>query len=102
MSEEVVTPEVIEVRAKVFAEKEEDLKGFNAQGMHPGIVNGRRVHPLVNTCEPYTSGKGKLGKHMKKLNDRRTAHSYTLKILPGNVNPTSYKTPGSMNQRAST
>jgi hypothetical protein len=26
-------------------------------GMHPGVINGRRVHPMVNTCGNSSSGK---------------------------------------------
>jgi hypothetical protein len=63
------------------------------------------IHPRVsfpngekyNTCEPYKkAGKGKLGKKMKRLSDRRLAHATTLKSLPSNQNPAAFKTPGSM------
>lgn len=48
-----------------------------------------------NTAKPH-KGKGKLGKKMAALNQRRLAHSATLKT-PG-VQPIAYKAPGSMNQ----
>lgn len=47
--------------------------------------------------KPYNkAGKGKLGKHMKRLNERRLAHSATLKSLPSGVNPSAFRCPGSM------
>lgn len=48
------------------------------------------------TTKPYTSGKGKLGKQMKRLNRRRLAHSLTLKVLLAGE-ALGFKTPGSMN-----
>ncbi len=69
----------------------------NPKGMHPGIMNGFRVHPLKNTCKPH-KGKGKLAKKQAWLSARRLAHSVTLKTLPPNVNPAAFKTPGSMNE----
>ena len=80
-----------------FTEKTE-VVGFNPEGMHPGVVNGRRVSPLINTSKPYKSGRGKLAQHQKRLGDRRNGHSMTLKTLPSNVNPLAFKAPGSMKQ----
>lgn len=74
---------------------EEKVTG-RVSGMHPGVVNGRRVHPKTNTSKPYKSGKGKLGKHQKRLGQRRSAHSATIARAS---NATAYKTPGSMKQR---
>jgi len=37
-----------------------------------------------------------LKKVRKKLNARRNDHAMTLKSLPSNVNPVSYRQPGSM------
>jgi hypothetical protein len=51
-----------------------------------------------NTCEPH-KGKGKLAKKQKRLTERRTAHSATLKSLPSNANPTCFRAPGSMKQK---
>lgn len=71
-----------------------------SQSIHPGVEKGVRIHPLVNTCKPYKNvGKGPLGKAMRRLSDRRIAHAQTLKSLPQNVNPSSFRTPGSMNPR---
>lgn len=50
-----------------------------------------------NTAKPH-KGKGKLAKKMKRLHERRLAHSATLKSLPSGQNPAAYKTPGSMNE----
>ena len=78
---------------------EAPIIGFNEKGMHPGVISGRRVYPLVNTCTTCKkSGKGKLGKHQARLGRRRSAHSETLRTLPSNVNPLSFKAPGSMKQ----
>ena len=65
--------------------------------IHPGIENGRRVHPLERSTKPFQN-KGKLAKKMKTLARRRLAHAATLKGLPSNVNPASFKAPGSMNR----
>lgn len=86
-------------RVIVIPETEpEAVTGFNPKGMHPGVIDGRRVHSLENTAKPYKSGKGALGKQQARLGRRRSAHSETLRTLPSNVNPLSFKTPGSMNQ----
>ena len=61
------------------------------------IIGGRRPRPITNTSKPH-KGAGKLAKKMKRLHNRRLAHSATLKSLPSSINPMSYKTPGSMNQ----
>ncbi len=63
--------------------------------IHPRCVKGRQVHEKRNTCRPYKSGKGKLGKKMKRLSRRRLEHSLTLKMLPANAQ-LGFKTPGSM------
>jgi len=31
---------------------EETEVGFNQEGMHPGVVGGRRVYPKTNTSKP--------------------------------------------------
>jgi hypothetical protein len=63
------------------------------------------IHPRVtfpdgvkkNTAmPPKDSNKGKLGFAKRRLNERRLDHSATIKSLPSNVNPASYRTPGSM------
>jgi len=69
--------------------------GFNPKGMHPGVMNGRRIFPKENTCKPYKSGKGKLAKMQANLGRRRSAHSDTLKDVK---NGSAFKTPGSMKQ----
>ena len=81
-----------------FKEPKDDPRGFNPEGMHPGVVNGRRVAPKENTSKPYKSGKGKLAQHQKRLGNRRNAHSYTVGHLPTNVPASAFKTPGSMKQ----
>ena len=49
------------------------------------------------TTKPYKrQGKGKLGKRQARLNDRRNAHSATLKSP--HVNPAAFRVPGSMKQ----
>jgi hypothetical protein len=90
-------PVVIE-QAEAFIDKLTDTKslvGFNPEGMHPGVVNGKRVAPKVNTSEPYKSGKGKLAQHAKRLSDRRNAHSQTIRMAK---HAPAFKTPGSMKQ----
>jgi hypothetical protein len=66
------------------------------------------IHPRVqfrdgvkkNTCAPRNPNrKGKLAKKQARLGARRVAHAETLRKLPSNVNPASYKSPGSMNAR---
>ncbi len=86
MTEE--TPVVV-----VQDEPQEDFR--NKSGMHPGVVNGRRVFPLKNTSKPH-KGKGKLAKKMKRLNNRRLDHSDTLRKVAANQQH-AYRTPGSMN-----
>lgn len=71
-------------------------KTRKVSGMHPGVVNGRRVHPKTNTSRPYKSAKGKLGKHQKRLGNRRSAHSATIRNVK---QPLAFKTPGSMKQK---
>ena len=83
--------------ASVSTESQEIVQKNSKLSMHPRVVNGRTVHTKVNTCESYKGG-GKLAKKMKNLNRRRLDHSATLKNLPSNVNPSSYRTPGSMNR----
>jgi len=39
-----------------------------------------------------------LKRKQKKLNERKIAHSNTLKSLPSSVKPESYRQPGSMNR----
>ena len=98
--EETIVKEVLEkLDSFVETTKVDNTIGFNSEGMHPGIVNGRRVAPLENTSKPYKSGKGKLAQHQKRLSNRRNAHSQTLKTLPSNVNQLAFKTPGSMKQK---
>ena len=65
--------------------------------IHPGVQGGRRHFPLGRSTQPFKN-KGKLAKKMKILARRRLAHAATLKGLPSNVPPTSFKVPGSMNQ----
>ena len=99
MSEEINFAEVLaKLDSFVETTKVDNTVGFNAEGMHPGVVNGRRVAPKENTSKPYKSGKGKLAQHQKRLGNRRNAHSDTLKRLPTNVNPLAFKAPGSMKQ----
>jgi hypothetical protein len=44
--------------------------------------------------KPYKNvGKGKLGYKMKRLNERRNAHSQTIRQVK---NPSAFRTPGSM------
>lgn len=71
---------------------------MDSVSIHPRCVKGRQVYEKRNTCKPYKSGKGKLGKQMKRLNRRRLAHSMTLKVLPAG-DALGFKTPGSMNPR---
>jgi hypothetical protein len=72
----------------------------NTKGMHPGVIDGARLYPKVDTSMPYKKGGGgKLGKAMKRLGERRVAHSMTLKSLPQNCNPAGFKVPGSMKQK---
>lgn len=63
------------------------------------------IHPRVtypdgvkkNTAKPpKDSNKGILGFAKRRLNARRLDHSATINSLPSNVNPASYRTPGSM------
>ncbi len=63
--------------------------------IHPGVVHGRRMHPISSSTKPH-KGKGKLAKKMKNLHARRLEHSATLQSLPSSRNPAAYKTPGSM------
>jgi hypothetical protein len=88
----------VETTVSIKDPDKHDIRGFNPEGMHPGVVNGKRVAPKENTSKPYKSGKGKLAQHQKRLSDRRNAHSYTIGHLPGNVPATSFRTPGSMKQ----
>ncbi len=77
---------------------EKQVVGFNPKGMKPGVVQGRRIFDLVNTSKPYKkAGKGKLGKHMKRLSERRNAHSDTIK----SGDAAAYRIPGSMKQKSS-
>lgn len=80
---------------------EEVYQTGRISGRCPGVVNGKRIYPKVNTAKPYKSGKGKLGKHQERLNNRRNAHSHTLKTLNSADNPAGWKTPGSMKQHNS-
>jgi hypothetical protein len=70
----------------------------NQISIHPGVVGGRRQHPLEKSTKPH-QGKGKLAKKMKRLHTRRLAHAETLKRMPSNSNPAAFKTPGSMNAK---
>lgn len=92
MSDEVI---IVVPEKEVFSDEQQTGR---RSGMHPGVINGRRIYPLENTSKPYKSGKGKLGAHQKRLSDRRNAHSMTLKQLTGKTPPGAYKTPGSMKQ----
>jgi len=61
-------------------------------------IHPDKRRPVQNTSKPHKGG-GKLAKRMKRLSDRRLAHSATLKSLPGKTNPAAFKMPGSMNGR---
>lgn len=100
MSEESTVVEKAEEFIESFVETttKDPVIGFNDKGMHPGVINGKRVYPKVNTAEPYKSGKGKLAQHQRRLGQRRSAHSQTIARLPGNTPATAFKTPGSMKQ----
>lgn len=50
-----------------------------------------------NTAMPHKGG-GKLAKKQSALNRRRLEHSATIRSLPLNANPESFRAPGSMNQ----
>lgn len=71
--------------------KEKDIS------IHPGVINGRRMHPLKNTCKPNR----RTGRVFKKVQDRYdqrlSSHASTLNSLPSNVNKLSFKKPGSRN-----
>jgi hypothetical protein len=103
MSEDEKVEEVLaKLDSFVETTKIEDkvtVVGFSPTGMHPGVVNGKRVAPKENTCKPPKGSRGKLGKHQKRLGQRRSGHSQTLNSLPNNVPPTAFKQPGSMKQR---
>jgi hypothetical protein len=71
---------------------------MDSVSIHPRCTKGRQVHEKRNTAKPYKSGKGKLGKAMKRLARRRLAHSLTLKVLPAK-DQLGFKTPGSMNPK---
>lgn len=66
--------------------------------IHPGVIGGRREHPLSDTSKPRRAGKkgGKLAKKLANLNRRQTALASTLKD-PRVKNPAAFKMPGSMN-----
>lgn len=70
---------------------------MNSDSIHPRVQGGRQKFDKVNTSKPYKSQKGKLGKHMRELNRRRTAHSITLRSVP-TASQLGYRTPGSMNE----
>jgi len=63
--------------------------------IHPGVVNGRRVHDLETSTKPYKNKGGVLGWRLKNLNRRQSAWHMTVKT-PG-INPSAFKIPGSMN-----
>ena len=92
MSEEAKSAEeVVYVKKQSVAA----ILGTNPQGMHPGVIDGWRQHPLENTCKPTKrSGKGKLGAKQARLNRRQNAHADTIKTVK---QPLAFKMPGSMN-----
>src|ERR1700722_2895394 len=97
MSEDEKVDEVL-AKLDSFVETtkiEETVVGFNAEGMHPGVVNGRRVAPLENTSKPYKGKGGKLGKHLRRLENRRNACEATHRSVQ---NQAAFKNPGSMKQ----
>ena len=68
--------------------------------IHPGVVDGVRVHPLKHTSKP-NKRTGRTFKFVTDRLDRRlSAHEATLKSLPSNVNQAAFKKPGSRNPRS--
>lgn len=66
--------------------------------IHPRSAIFGRNGEKKNTSKPHKGG-GKLAKRQKRLTERRTAHSATLRSLPSNVNPAAFRAPGSMKQK---
>jgi len=65
--------------------------------IHPGVIGGMRVHPLVNTCKPNKRTGRVFRKVTDRFDERIHDHEATLKSLPSSVNPLSYRKPGSRN-----
>lgn len=63
--------------------------------IHPGVIDGRRMHPLKRTSKPVKVGRY-YRRHIDELDRRQRAHEATLKSLPSNVNPLAFRKPGSM------
>ena len=67
------------------------------RSMHPRMEYPPEKRKKLNTCKPPNPPSKKLDRKRAKLNDRRNAHSLTLKSLPSNAQ-TSFRAPGSMKQ----
>ena len=64
--------------------------------IHPGVIGGRRQHPLMSNTKPVKKKNGKLAKKLKWLNARQIDREQTIK--QPRVNAVAFKPPGSMNQ----
>lgn len=67
----------------------------NDISIHPGVVDGRRIHKLVTSTKPPHGGRY-LRRHTDNLDRRQRAHKATLASLPSNVPPEAFRKPGSM------
>jgi hypothetical protein len=95
--QESANPEVVVVISS--SDDEAIVRRTKDISIHPGVVNGRRVHPLTRSNKPSKKNGRVMARVLKRFDQRHSAWELTIKSLPAAVNPQSFKKPGSRNPK---